>query len=194
MNSRTRIKHMEGYLRNSSPSPTPHNESASGPESIHSSRTLTAQNKAQLAQEYRDHESMDRLHEAKIKVLRDRQEAKLQEAIERMDKELEDLIHKHGVDFADLQKGHQQEEEVLQQALDAKKMNLRRRWNLEEAILRKKLELKHSQPFGPLPPLTFSDLHYDTRDSAICVTDNPGMASGDENNRTLREANLYPDL
>lgn len=176
MNSRTRIKYMEGYFNTSSPplSPRPLSFSGSSPPPT---RSFTPQHKAQLEQEYHDRDSMDQLHEAKIKVLRERQEAKLMETIERMDQELEDLIHKHGVEFSELQKEHQQEETALQQALDAKKMKLRHRWNLEEAILRKKLESKHDVPFGPLPPLTFSNLHYDTRDSAICVSDNAGSST-----------------
>lgn len=180
MNSRTRIKYMEGYLSSASPPQTPRTLSFSGSDSTSPSRRFTSQNKAQLAQEYHDHESMDQLHEAKIKVLRDRQEVRLQEAIERMEGELENLTHKHAEEFSELQKKHQNEEASLQQALDAKRMRLRHRWNLEEAILRKKLESKHGQLFGPLPPLPFTNLHYDTRDSAICVSDHAGIPSGDE--------------
>lgn len=192
VNSRTRIKYMEGYFSNSgSPPPTQRPASFSG-DTLPSGRKFTPQNKAQLEQEYHDHESMDQLHEAKIKVLRDRQEVKLQETIERMDKELEDLIHKHAEDFTELQKEHQQEETALQHTLDAKKMKLRHRWNLEEAILRAKLESKHDVPYGPLPPLTFTNLHYDTRDSAICVTDNAGTSSGDEEQSHPPRGRLVP--
>ncbi|GMF68395.1 unnamed protein product [Aspergillus oryzae] len=180
MNSRTRIKYMEGYFSNASPPPSP--GSASGSEiSPPPTRKYTPQHKAQLAQEYHDHESMDRLHEAKIKVLRDRQELKLQEAIARMEKELDDLIDKHALEFANLQRDHQQEEASVLQTFEDKKTRLRHRWNLEEAILRKKLEVQHDQPYGPLPPLSFSDCRYETRDSAISVSEeNPTSVSGDE--------------
>ncbi|KAE8315579.1 hypothetical protein BDV41DRAFT_177963 [Aspergillus transmontanensis] len=180
MNSRTRIKYMEGYFSNASPPPSP--GSASGSEiSPPPTRKYTPQHKAQLAQEYHDHESMDRLHEAKIKVLRDRQELKLQEVIARMEKELDDLIDKHALEFANLQRDHQLEEASALQTFEAKKTRLRHRWNLEEAILRKKLEVQHDQPYGPLPPLSFSDCRYETRDSAISVSEeNPTSVSGDE--------------
>ncbi|GES57683.1 hypothetical protein ATEIFO6365_0001097200 [Aspergillus terreus] len=176
MNSRTRIKHMEGYFNNASPP----SSSSSKSDSTCPTRKFTSQQKAQLAQEYHDHDSMDQLHEAKIKVLRDRQELKLQEAIARMERELDDLIDKHAMEFADMQRTHQDEESAIIQAFDAKKATLRQRWNLEEAILRKKLENRHGLPYGPLPPLSFSDSHYETRDSAICVSDHAGAASGDE--------------
>ncbi|PYH93420.1 hypothetical protein BO71DRAFT_255814 [Aspergillus ellipticus CBS 707.79] len=177
LNSRTRIKYMEGYFSNSSPPPSPVSGlPADGPPT----RKFTAQHKAQLAQEQHAHDSMDQLHESKIKVLRDRQELRLQEAIARMEQELDDLIDKHALEFAQMQEKHQQDEMEYLQAFDAKKSKLRHRWNLEEAILRKKLEAQYEKPYGPLPPLSFSDSHYDTRDSAICVADQAGAASGDE--------------
>lgn len=177
VNSRTRIKYMEGFFNNSSPPPSPVSGSKAD---VVPSRKFTAQHKAQLAQEYHDHNTMDQLHQAKIKVLRDRQELRLQEAIARMERELDDMIDKHALEFAQMQQKHQQEEADILQAFDAKKSKLRHRWALEEAILRKKLEVQHGQPYGPLPPLSFSDSHYETRDSAICVTDQTGAASGDE--------------
>ncbi|PLB52539.1 hypothetical protein P170DRAFT_472427 [Aspergillus steynii IBT 23096] len=181
VNSRTRIKYMEGFFNNASPPSSPQAGPSSAPEMPSPpTRQFTAQHKAQLAQEYRDRDSMDQLHESKIKVLRDRQEIRLQEAIARMERELDDLIDKHALGFARLQSGHQQEEMAVIQAFDAKKTRLHHRWNLEEAIVRKKLELQHKQPYGPLPPLSFSDSHYDTRDSAICVTDHTESSSGDE--------------
>lgn len=167
-NARTRIKHMGGYFNTRNPSSSP----GSIPENASQPRQYTEQQKAQLAQEYHYHRSMDQLHESKIKVLRERQERRLFEAGERMDNELDDLIDKHTESFAELQKQHQQEEASIMHALDANKTRLRHRWNLEEAMQRRKLELQHEVPFGPLPPLTFSDSHYETRDSAICVSDN----------------------
>ncbi|PYI29667.1 hypothetical protein BP00DRAFT_228209 [Aspergillus indologenus CBS 114.80] len=175
MNSRTRIKHMEGYFNNSSPPPSP-GGAGSGPETT-PARKFTAQHKAQLAQEYHDHNSMDQLHEAKIKVLRDRQELRLQEAIARMERELDELIDKHALEFAQMQQAHQQEEMAAVQAFDAKKARLIHRWNLEEAILRTKLGTQHGKVYGPLPPLSFSDPNYETRDSAICVAEQTGAAS-----------------
>lgn len=173
-NARTRIKHMEGYFNTRSPPSSP---SSSGTESLlpqQQPRQYTEQQKAQLAQEYHYHRSMDQLHESKIKVLRERQERRLFEASERMDNELDDLIDKHAEGFAELQKQHQHEEAAHLQTFEAKKTKLRHRWNLEEAIHRRRLELQLEVPFGPLPPLTFTDSHYDTRDSAICVSDNAG--------------------
>lgn len=184
-NSRTRIKYMEGYISNSgSPTPTPRSQSVSSSEGSHPTRKPTSQHKAQLAQEYHDHDSMDQLHEAKIKVLRERQEARLMETVEKMETELENLIDKHADALAELQEEHTREEAALMQAFDGKKVKLRHRWTLEEAILRKKLETKHGRPFGPLPPLAFGDSqsqsHAETRDSAISVTDQDDAHADEE--------------
>ncbi|KAJ5816325.1 hypothetical protein N7447_008558 [Penicillium robsamsonii] len=169
MNSRTRIKHMEGFLRNTSPPPSPagtstrnstgaerSSESFSESESTPPPRVFTRQHMEQLEQQYHSHKSMDQLHDARIKVLRDRQELKLQEATARMEKELEEMCNRHIQDVATLQAEHQREEASLMQALDTKKETLRHRWYLEEAVLRRHLEVRHGQSYGPLPLLTFT--------------------------------------
>jgi hypothetical protein len=110
----------------------------------------------QLEQQYHSHKSMDQLHDARIKVLRDRQELKLQEATARMEKELDEMRNRHIQDVAALKAEHQREESSLVQALETKKTTLQRRWYLEEAILRRHLEVRHGQSYGPLPLVTFN--------------------------------------
>lgn len=181
MNSRTRIKHMEGFFRNASPPPSPgmsaqrRSDSFSGSESATPARRFTQQQKEQLEQQYHHHESMDALHEARIKVLRDRQEKKLQENIARMERELAEMRGKHAKEITSLQAEHRREETVLIQALDNKKTELRHRWHLEEAILRRQLEVRNGHVYGPLPPISFSPVDRCTRDSAISV---PESSSG----------------
>jgi hypothetical protein len=99
---------------------------------------------------------MDQLHDARIKVLRDRQELKLQEAMVRTEKELDDMCKRHTREIAALQTEHQQEETSLTQALDAKSITMRGRWYLEEAVLRRQLEVRHGESYGPLPPVSFN--------------------------------------
>ncbi|KAJ5886648.1 uncharacterized protein N7473_009322 [Penicillium subrubescens] len=169
-NSRTRIKHMEGYFRNASPPPSPapgaqrSSESFSGSESTTPpARRFTRQQKEQLEQQYHDHETMDALHESRIKVLRDRQELRLRGAVARMERELNDMRVQHGKNVTALQAEHRIEETSMIQALDNKKVELRHRWDLEEAIMRKQLEVRNGHPYGPLPPISFSGLNNETR-------------------------------
>jgi hypothetical protein len=182
MNSRTRIKHMEGYFRNSSPpsSPSPGGTTAQqSSESMISetngtppARRITQQQKEQLEQQYHAHESMDALHEARIKVLRDRQEMKLSEAMERMERELDTLCETNIKNIKTLQVEHRNEETAVIKALDLKKMELQHRWHLEEAILRHQLEQKNGLVYGPLPVISFTvavadDSETENRDCAI---------------------------
>ncbi|KAI2720746.1 hypothetical protein CBS147332_3986 [Penicillium roqueforti] len=171
MNSRTRIKHMEGYLRNASPPPSPagtliraerserserSSESLSESDSTAPARVLTRRHMEQLEQQYHSHKTMDQLHHARIKVLRDRQELKLQEATARMEKELDEMCKRHIKDAAALQLEHHREVNSLMQALETKKTTLRHRWYLEEAVLRRHLEVRHGQSYGPLPLVAFT--------------------------------------
>ncbi|CAG8289804.1 unnamed protein product [Penicillium olsonii] len=174
VNSSTRIKHMEGYFRNASPPPSPaggssraerSSESFSESDSTAPARVFTRQHMEQLEQQYHSHESMDKLHDARIKVLRDRQELKLQEAIARTEQELDDLCNRHTQEIATLKIEHRQEEISLTAGLQSKEKTLCKRWHLEEAVLRRRLELRDGQLYGPLPPLPFSPSGIPTSDS-----------------------------
>lgn len=166
MNSRTRIKHMEKFFA----TPSPGSGGAEGEEGGRGGaggggaedarppvREFGAKEKAQLTQEYHHYETMDQLHAAKIKVLRDRQEKKLEDAIASSEQELNALIARHARDLDELRDEHRREEASLLRAAEAKRSSLCRRWYLEEAILRRKLELRHGLPYGPLPGISFSD-------------------------------------
>ncbi|KAI7973266.1 hypothetical protein EIK77_004543 [Talaromyces pinophilus] len=117
---------------------------------------ITRRQKEQLAQEYLDRNSMDRLHKARIKVLRERQEQQLQETTTRLERELDALISKNAEAILELERDHQRAEQEMLQVFDAKKTRLRRRWNIEEAIIRKRLEDQTGLPYGPLPIVSFS--------------------------------------
>ncbi|KGO77379.1 hypothetical protein PITC_040330 [Penicillium italicum] len=196
MNSRTRIKHMEGYLRNASPPPSPagtsiraersgrSSESFSESDSTPPARVFTRQHMEQLEQQYHSHKSMDQLHDARIKVLRDRQELKLQEATARMEKELDEMCNRHTRDIVTLQGEHQREEASLMQALDTKKTNLRHRWYLEEAVLRRHLEVRHGQSYGPLPLVAF------TRNTPIAVVEHSPLETSTPDTIYPSEDNL----
>jgi hypothetical protein len=155
--SEIRIKHMEGYFHTPSPPASPALGSETGSDAAaRSNRTVTRRQKEQLAQEYLDRDSMNQLHDARVKVLRERQERQLQETIARLQNELEALINGNTDSIADLERDHQREEQEILQAFDSKKNKLRWRWNIEEAILRKKLQQRDGKPYGPLPTISFS--------------------------------------
>lgn len=189
-NSQTRIKYMEGYVSTSSPPSSPrlsdsdsgffdplHTGSDSGADSTttqqqqQQQRTVTRRQKERLAQEYLDRDSMDRLHEARIKVLRERQEKQLQDTTARLGKELELLMNRNSEALTELERDHQREEQEMLQIFCVKKNRLRRQWNIEEAILRKKLEMQHGVPYGPLPIVSFSIPDDDSEHATVAGDD-----------------------
>lgn len=191
MNSRTRIKHMEGYFRNASPPPSPSlaGTAQQSSESMISetngtppARRITQQQKEQLEQQYHAHESMDALHEARIKVLRDRQELKLSDAMERMERELDTLVEQNIKNIKTLQVEHRDDETGVIKALDLKKSELQHRWYLEEAILRHRLGQRDGVVYGPLPVISFTvdvvAADDENRNCAVSVSEASSVATG----------------
>jgi hypothetical protein len=162
--SEIRIRHMEGYFHTPSPPQSP----TLGSDAARSNRIVTQRQKEQLAQEYHDRDSMNQLHDARVKVLRERQERQLQETSARLENELEALVMRNTDSITDLERDHQREEQEILQAFDRKKAKLRWRWNIEEAILRKKLQQRDGKPYGPLPTISFSG-----QDDEVPVLRNP---------------------
>ncbi|KAJ5965834.1 hypothetical protein N7481_012548 [Penicillium waksmanii] len=175
------------------PSPSPGGTAQQSSESMISetngtppARRITQQQKEQLEQQYHAHESMDALHEARIKVLRDRQEMKLSEAMERMERELDTLCEQNIKNIKTLQVEHRNEETTVIKALDSKKMELQHRWHLEEAILRHQLEQRNGHVYGPLPLISFTvatavadESETENRDCAISVSEASSVAAGE---------------
>ncbi|KAL1995696.1 hypothetical protein VTN49DRAFT_1883 [Thermomyces lanuginosus] len=156
-NSETRIKYMQRYVDGATlpDSPTMGSQSSFSSGQSQPARHVTRQQWQQLEQELRDLDSMDRVHQARIKVLRERQERQLQNTTAKLERELQDLVNRNIDAIAELERQHLREQQAITQAFEAKKARLRRRWNLEEAILRKRLEERDGKPYGPLPEVSF---------------------------------------
>src|SRR5690606_16524959 len=67
----TRIRHMEAYCTTPTPPATPQSDRSQSVENL-PVRKITKQQKDRLSQGYYERESMDSLHESRIKVLRDK--------------------------------------------------------------------------------------------------------------------------
>ncbi|MCJ1473493.1 hypothetical protein MMC13_002144 [Lambiella insularis] len=139
----TRLRHMDAYC-NSRTDGMPR-------------RKVTEDDYRKLVQQHHIRSGMDRLHESRINVLREKQakqleriqakqEAELKAATEEMNMELK----KHDSQF------HGEEIDLQQDFWDRKKRILAR-WALAEAIERRKLEYETGQHFAPLPPISWSD-------------------------------------
>lgn len=141
---------MEGYFKTPSLS-----AAASKRNSQPTSRQFTQKEKDALQQKYKERDSIDTLHAARIKVLRDRQERKYQEAVRRMERHSEETAQANRKHLQDLDEHCEDERAAAQSWLHQKKKKLKLKWTLEENILRKRLELQTGESYATLPPILF---------------------------------------
>lgn len=120
-------------------------------------RVVTKNDYRQLEQQYHTRNGMDNLHTSRINVLRERQGKQLERITAKQEAELEALESSFEQQNEDLDAKFRQEERQLQQEFAERKNRLVTRWNLAEAIERRKLELLTGEEFGPLPVVKWSD-------------------------------------
>ena len=137
-----RLRHMEAYCQNPSPPPTPHTSASSSNSDERSfpERKVTDKDYHSLAQQYRERDAMETLHQAKIEVLRGRQNKALENFIGKKEKEIGVLEAANATAIKDLEKSSAEEEEVLYEALNDKRLRLEDRWRLQAWIERAKVE------------------------------------------------------
>lgn len=146
---------MEAYCTTPTPPTTPQSDISQSAESLHPVRKITKQQKDRLSQGYYERESMEGLHESRIKVLRDKQERQYQNALKRMERELDQLVKTNEQNRQTLEKQCQSQHQETVTAFEAKRERLKWRWSIEQRIARKKLETTTGEPHGPLPELSF---------------------------------------
>ncbi|OJD19501.1 hypothetical protein AJ78_00570 [Emergomyces pasteurianus Ep9510] len=154
-----RIRHMEGYLN----SPPPHseswllntdNESLSRIQQHH--RQITQKDRDHLREKYRERDRIDTLHMSKIKVLRDTQERKYQETISKQEKHANEIAGANESAFNNLVSRCDDETAATSMWFTKREQHLGARWILEEAIVRKRLEIDTGISYLPLPVISFS--------------------------------------
>ncbi|KAF9776201.1 hypothetical protein IL306_005649 [Fusarium sp. DS 682] len=150
---RIRLKHMEAYCdglgRNSA-------NSSPGSDSQHH-RVVTERDLRELGQQYNIRDGMERSHQAKINVMRDRQAKRMEELIDRQETEYENLLKRNRNELEELEAQAVQEEEILANTFTARKSKLVRRWELAIEILRKELEDEDGVKYAPIPTPTWPE-------------------------------------
>ncbi|KAK4690926.1 hypothetical protein P7C71_g5973, partial [Lecanoromycetidae sp. Uapishka_2] len=167
----TRLKHMQAYCN-------PRSTVAGMPN-----RVVTKNDYRQLEQQYHTRNGMDNLHTSRINVLRERQGKQLERIMAKQETELDTLESDFERQNEELDVKFRQEERQLQQEFAERKNRLVARWNLAEAIERRKLELKTGEEFGPLPSVKWSD----------GPSRHNSKASGKETEADAHEVNLAYD-
>ncbi|KAJ4263946.1 hypothetical protein NW762_005984 [Fusarium torreyae] len=148
-----RLKHMEAYCdglgRNS--------ENSSPDSSNQHHRVVTERDLRELGQQYNIRDGMERSHQAKINVMRDRQAKRMEELIDRQETEYENLLDRHRDELDELATQATQEEEALASTFTARKAKLVRRWELAIEILRKELAAQDGVKYAPIPTPTWPE-------------------------------------
>ncbi|KAM0356001.1 hypothetical protein ACHAPU_000394 [Fusarium lateritium] len=148
-----RLKHMEAYCdglgRNSK-------DSSPGSDCPHQ-RVVTERDLRELGQQYNIRDGMERSHQAKINVMRDRQAKRMEELIDRQETEYEDFLGQNRDELNELTAQEMQEENALATKISARKTKLVRRWELAIEILRKELEAQDGATYAPIPTPTWPD-------------------------------------
>jgi DNA-binding Xre family transcriptional regulator len=138
---RIRLKHMEAYCDGLGRNP-----SLQMPQ-----RTVTERDLRELGQQYNLRDNIERLHEAKINVLRDRQTKRMEELLDRQEAELAKLVGKRQEELEDLAAKLEIETDQLQAQSAARKDKIRYRWELAMEILCKELEASDGLVYAKLP-------------------------------------------
>ncbi|KAJ3508398.1 hypothetical protein NM208_g15827 [Fusarium decemcellulare] len=93
---------------------------------------------------------MERSHQAKINVMRDRQAKRMEELIDRQETEYEKFLERCRDELEDLATQATHDEETLAGTFAARKAKLVRRWELAIEILRKELESHDGVKYAPI--------------------------------------------
>ncbi|TPX10683.1 uncharacterized protein E0L32_008417 [Thyridium curvatum] len=113
-------------------------------------RVVTERDLRELGQQYNLRDGMERLHQARINVLRDQQAKRMEDLLDRQEREMETLLESRAQSIQDLEADFVQDEEALTRLFEDRKNALYRRWELAGEIMRKELEQEQGVAYGPM--------------------------------------------
>ncbi|KAF4997678.1 hypothetical protein FGRMN_3710 [Fusarium graminum] len=146
-----RLKHMEAYCDGLGRSSKDSRPGSDSPQQ----RVVTERDLRELGQQYNIRDGMERSHQAKINVMRDRQAKRMEELIDRQEMEFETFLGQNRDELDELTAQEMQEENALGTKFSARKTKLVRRWELAIEILRKELEAQDGVKYAPTPTPTW---------------------------------------
>ena len=145
-----RLRYMEAYCQNPIPPPTPVDPISGRPsiDAVLPERKVTDRDYHNLAQQYRERDTMDNLHASKINVLRGRQKKTVENLVRKREQEIEKLEKEQDRELDSVGKDFASQEHRLRLALGSKRARLEMRWRTQALIERTKIErltgLKHT--------------------------------------------------
>jgi hypothetical protein len=137
-----RLKHMEAYC----------DGLAQPGETGQPLRVVTERHLRELGHQYNIRDGIERLHQAKINVMRDKQAKQMEELLERQAAELSKLAEKQEGDLEGLAARFADEEDIIDSTLRTRRDRLTWRWRLVIMILCKELEERDKAKYALMPP------------------------------------------
>ncbi|KAH8838383.1 hypothetical protein MCOR21_011101 [Pyricularia oryzae] len=195
-----RLRHMEAYCDglgrsvnpNSSPSTTNSGSLGSRPSSPNPAnhpsmptRVVTERDLRELGQQYNMRDDLERLHQARINVLRDRQAKNMEDLQDRQRTEMDNLLNQRDEEIEDLEAAFAAQDDALLCVFDERRQRARARWALRVEILQKTMENNTGLRHGPLPLPEWPSISGSSPLSPIATSlglqnEGPQLDSGDE--------------
>lgn len=142
-----RLRHMEAYCDGLG-------RSASG---VNPARIVTERDLRELGQQYNLRDDLERLHQSKINVMRDKQAKQMEQLLTRQEEELLKLANKQNEELDALEDNFGIEEENFVKVFRERRERLQHRWMVTEEVERKKLENKKNAKFAPMTPVDWPE-------------------------------------
>lgn len=140
---KVRIKHMEAYCDGLGQNP---NGTTLPP------RVVTEQNLRDLGHQYNLRDDMERQHQSKINMMRDRQSKRMEELLEKHEEDLKALAEEHRKAKDELHSRHEQEVEQFHSIFDGRQSRATARWVLAIEVLCKELQEQHGSKYAVIDP------------------------------------------
>ncbi|RMZ80957.1 hypothetical protein DV738_g2363, partial [Chaetothyriales sp. CBS 135597] len=149
-----RLRHMEAYCR-SQMLPA---AAAAGPaaDAALPERRVTQKNYHNLAQQYRERDSMGDLHASKVNVLRGKQNKTVENLIRKGMQEIERMKKAHERELEAIDKEYAGQEDRIRLGLASKRARLETRWRMQALITRTQAEQRTGLKHTALPDVTAS--------------------------------------
>ncbi|KAH8802703.1 hypothetical protein F5884DRAFT_478888 [Xylogone sp. PMI_703] len=140
---RIRLKHMEAYCEGL----------GRGEVDGNPARVVTERDLHELRQQYNIRDDLERFHQAKINVMRDKQAKQMEHLLERQAEELEKLGIRLAEEVEGLEEGVGIEEERFLKTFEERRKRLMLRWAIQSEIELKRLQKATGLRFGPTAPI-----------------------------------------
>lgn len=136
-----RLRHMEAYC------------DGLGQAGTNTARVITERDLRELGQQYNLRDDMERLHQSKINVLRDKQAKQMEQLAVRQEEETEKLLDKQREELQKLEEDFGIEEDKFIAVFNERREKLKARWVVVADIERRKLENRDKLRYAALPAI-----------------------------------------